>query len=44
MALYSKIDSERSELHDFKCATTNEGHTTMTRELGEWIVNQLKEA
>ncbi|MFC9006378.1 esterase/lipase family protein [Streptomyces microflavus] len=43
-ALYSKIDSERSDLHDFKCATTNEGHTTMTRELGEWIVNQLKEA
>ncbi|MEU6955580.1 hypothetical protein [Streptomyces sp. NPDC045714] len=43
-ALYSRIDSERSDLHDFTCATTNEGHTTMTRELGEWIVNQLKEA
>lgn len=43
-ALYSKIDPERSDLHDFRCATTNEGHTTMTRELGEWIVNKLKEA
>ncbi|MFF8960354.1 esterase/lipase family protein [Streptomyces sp. NPDC014894] len=42
-ALYAKIDSERSDLHDFKCATTNEGHTTMTRELGEWIVTRLKE-
>ncbi|MEU0099961.1 hypothetical protein [Streptomyces sp. NPDC006267] len=43
-ALYSKVDPERSDLHDFKCATANEGHTTMTRELGEWIVNKLKEA
>ncbi|MER5552519.1 hypothetical protein ABT001_12675 [Streptomyces sp. NPDC002793] len=41
--LHSKIDPERSDLHDFKCATGNEGHTTMTRELGEWIVNKLKE-
>ncbi|MER0430015.1 hypothetical protein [Streptomyces microflavus] len=42
--LYSKIDPERSDLHDFKCATVNEGHTAMNRELGEWIVNKLKEA
>lgn len=43
-ALYAKTDSERSDLHDFLCATTDEGHTTMTRELGEWIVTRLKEA
>ncbi|WP_405856187.1 putative lipase [Streptomyces sp. NBC_00090] len=43
-ALYAKIDPERSDLHDFLCATSNEGHTTMTRELGEWIVTRLKEA
>ncbi|WP_406390053.1 esterase/lipase family protein [Streptomyces sp. NBC_00887] len=42
--LYSKIDPDTSDLHDYHCATTNEGHTTMTRELGEWIVNKLKEA
>ncbi|MFF0191199.1 hypothetical protein [Streptomyces sp. NPDC005244] len=41
--LYSKIDRECSELDDFLCATANEGHTTMTRELGEWIVSKLKE-
>ncbi|MFB4419469.1 esterase/lipase family protein [Streptomyces sp. QL37] len=43
-ALYAKIDPERSDLHDHFCASTNEGHTTMTRELGEWIVTRLKEA
>ncbi|MFD4922276.1 esterase/lipase family protein [Streptomyces goshikiensis] len=43
-ALYNKVDRESSELHDFRCATTNEGHTTMTRELGEWIVAKLQEA
>ncbi|WP_327122051.1 hypothetical protein OG206_31895 [Streptomyces sp. NBC_01341] len=43
-ALYSKIDPQHSDLHAYHCATTNEGHTTMTRELGEWIVNKLKEA
>ncbi|MCX4529939.1 MULTISPECIES: triacylglycerol lipase [unclassified Streptomyces] len=42
--LYGKIDAERSDLHDFRCATTNEGHTVMTRELGEWIVTRLKDA
>ncbi|WP_406200327.1 hypothetical protein OG920_38085 [Streptomyces europaeiscabiei] len=43
-ALYSKIDPDYSHLHDFRCATTNEGHTVVTRELGEWIVNKLKDA
>ncbi|MFB7609684.1 esterase/lipase family protein [Streptomyces gardneri] len=43
-ALYGKIDAERSDLHDFRCATTNEGHTVITRELGEWIVTKLKDA
>ncbi|OKJ68302.1 esterase/lipase family protein [Streptomyces sp. CB02261] len=43
-ALYSKVDLERSELHDFLCATDNEGHTVMTRELGGWIVAKLQEA
>ncbi|MGN9821324.1 esterase/lipase family protein [Streptomyces sp. SD11] len=42
-ALYSKVEREESHLHDFLCATTNEGHTTMTRELGEWIVAKLQE-
>ncbi|MEK8144340.1 hypothetical protein NKH18_28350 [Streptomyces sp. M10(2022)] len=43
-ALYSKIDPESSSLHDFLCATTNEGHTVMTTELGEWILARLQEA
>lgn len=43
-ALYSKVDRERSDLHDFLCATTNEGHTVMTPELGKWILAQLHEA
>ncbi|WP_328972584.1 esterase/lipase family protein [Streptomyces sp. NBC_00239] len=43
-ALYRKIDAEDSYLHDFRCATTNEGHTVLTRELGEWIVTKLKDA
>ncbi|MFE5912709.1 esterase/lipase family protein [Streptomyces wedmorensis] len=42
-ALYTKVDRDRSELHDFLCATTNEGHTAMTPMLGEWIVAQLQE-
>ncbi|MEU7296750.1 hypothetical protein AB0A76_26700 [Streptomyces exfoliatus] len=41
-ALYGKIDAERSDLHGFRCATTNEGHTVMTRELGEWIVTSSR--
>ncbi|MFF2206253.1 esterase/lipase family protein [Streptomyces sp. NPDC058145] len=43
-ALYTKVDRESSDLHDFLCATTNEGHTVMTKELGKWIVAKLKEA
>ncbi|WP_328936407.1 alpha/beta hydrolase [Streptomyces tauricus] len=42
--LYSKVDADSSDLHDFLCATANEGHTVMTPELGEWIVAKLKEA
>ncbi|MEE1751407.1 esterase/lipase family protein [Streptomyces sp. SP18CS02] len=40
--LYSKIEAADSELHAFKCASDNEGHTVMTVELGEWIVEQLQ--
>jgi hypothetical protein len=43
-ALYTKVDRESSELHDFCCATTNEGHTVMTPELGQWILAKLQEA
>ncbi|MFD7003784.1 esterase/lipase family protein [Streptomyces mirabilis] len=43
-ALYTKVDRESSDLHDFLCATTNEGHTVMTPELGQWIVAKLQEA
>ncbi|MFD9654874.1 esterase/lipase family protein [Streptomyces mirabilis] len=43
-ALYTKVDRESSDLHDFLCATTNEGHTVMTPELGQWILSQLQEA
>jgi hypothetical protein len=43
-ALYTKVDRECSELHDFLCATTNEGHTVMTPELGQWILARLREA
>ncbi|MFD9370050.1 esterase/lipase family protein [Streptomyces sp. NPDC060020] len=42
-ALYSKVDRESSDLHDFLCATTNEGHTVMTPELGKWILARLQE-
>ncbi|MER5896873.1 hypothetical protein [Streptomyces sp. NPDC001876] len=41
--LYGKINSEYSDLHDFKCASDNEGHTVMTEELGQWILDKLKE-
>ncbi|MFI5641107.1 esterase/lipase family protein [Streptomyces goshikiensis] len=40
--LYSKIDPADSELDAFMCATDNEGHTLMTRELGEWILTKLQ--
>ncbi|MGW8066959.1 esterase/lipase family protein [Streptomyces ziwulingensis] len=41
-ALWAKINPDSSDLHDFHCATTNEGHTAMTRELGQWTVVRLK--
>ncbi|MER8042146.1 hypothetical protein [Streptomyces sp. NPDC094032] len=40
-ALYAPIDREASELDDFLCASANEGHTTMTEELGSWLVNEI---
>ncbi|MFG2525969.1 esterase/lipase family protein [Streptomyces sp. NPDC048527] len=43
-ALYAKVNPEESELHDFLCATTNEGHTVMTPDLGQWILAKLQEA
>ncbi|MCX4768063.1 alpha/beta hydrolase [Streptomyces sp. NBC_01275] len=42
--LYSKVDRDSSDLHDFACATANEGHTVMTEELGQWILDRLQEA
>ncbi|MFF8769777.1 hypothetical protein [Kitasatospora sp. NPDC015120] len=40
-ALYAPIEVGAGELDAFKCASRNEGHTTMTEELGEWIVNEI---
>ncbi|MFD7909644.1 esterase/lipase family protein [Streptomyces sp. NPDC059752] len=41
-ALYSKIDPASSELDHFMCASDNEGHTVITVELGEWIMEKLQ--
>ncbi|MFE5912037.1 esterase/lipase family protein [Streptomyces wedmorensis] len=40
-ALYQPITPDDSELDAFICAGRNEGHTTMTEELGAWIVNEI---
>ncbi|WP_354637356.1 esterase/lipase family protein [Kitasatospora camelliae] len=40
-ALYTPITPDTSELDAFLCASRNEGHTTMTEELGAWIVNEI---
>lgn len=40
-ALYQPITPDDSELDAFVCAGRNEGHTTMTEELGAWIVNEI---
>ncbi|WP_432026867.1 esterase/lipase family protein [Streptomyces sp. 1222.5] len=40
-ALYRPITPDHSELDAFVCAGRNEGHTTMTEELGAWIVNEI---
>lgn len=40
-ALYRPITPDRSELDAFVAAGRNEGHTTMTEELGAWIVNEI---
>lgn len=40
-ALYRPIAADDSALDAFLCAGRNEGHTTMTVELGEWIVNEI---
>ncbi|MFF2011726.1 esterase/lipase family protein [Streptomyces sp. NPDC058195] len=39
--LYRPITPENSALDAFLCASRNEGHTTMTEELGAWIVNEI---
>ncbi|MFI0981163.1 esterase/lipase family protein [Streptomyces sp. NPDC021093] len=36
-----KVPEEQSGLHAFLCAPTSTVHTTMTPELGSWIVSQL---
>ncbi|MGV9774916.1 esterase/lipase family protein [Streptosporangium sp. NPDC003464] len=40
-ALYRPITPDRSALDAFVCTSRNEGHTTMTEELGAWIVNEI---
>ncbi|MFE7379055.1 esterase/lipase family protein [Streptomyces zhihengii] len=40
-ALYTPITPDSSELDAFLCAGRNEAHTTMTEELGAWIVNEI---
>lgn len=40
-ALYQPITRDESDLDAFLCAGRNEGHTTMTEELGAWIVNEI---
>lgn len=40
-ALYRPIAPDHSALDAFVCASRNEGHTTMTEELGAWIVNEI---
>ncbi|MEV6012903.1 hypothetical protein AB0M29_39815 [Streptomyces sp. NPDC051976] len=40
-ALYKPITPDSSALDAFVCAGRNEGHTTMTEELGAWIVNEI---
>lgn len=40
-ALYQPVTPDNSELDAFLAAGRNEGHTTMTEELGEWIVNEI---
>ncbi|MFD6874421.1 MULTISPECIES: esterase/lipase family protein [unclassified Streptomyces] len=40
-ALYRPIAPDSSELDAFLAAGRNEGHTTMTEELGAWIVNEI---
>ncbi|MFB6836720.1 esterase/lipase family protein [Streptomyces sp. NPDC056361] len=40
-ALYKPITPDSSALDAFLCAGRNEGHTTMTEELGAWIVNEI---
>ncbi|MCX4803876.1 hypothetical protein OG594_19875 [Streptomyces sp. NBC_01214] len=40
--LHSKIDPDSSELDYFICASDNQGHTVITVELGEWIIEKLQ--
>ncbi|MGW6604153.1 esterase/lipase family protein [Streptomyces sp. NPDC055036] len=40
-ALYKPITPDDSALDAFVCAARNEAHTTMTEELGAWIVNEI---
>ncbi|MER5967512.1 hypothetical protein [Streptomyces sp. NPDC002057] len=40
-ALYQPVTPDSSELDAFVAAGRNEGHTTMTEELGAWIVNEI---
>lgn len=40
-ALYRPIRPADSDLDAFLCASRNEGHTTMTEELGAWLINEI---
>ncbi|WP_432991471.1 esterase/lipase family protein [Dactylosporangium sp. CA-233914] len=42
--LYTNVNGlapERSDFEDFRCSSTNTGHTAITRELGEWLVERI---
>ncbi|MFE4913524.1 hypothetical protein ACFRCX_18555 [Streptomyces sp. NPDC056652] len=43
-ALYQQVTHSGSALDAFICSSRNEGHTTMTEELGAWIVNVIESA
>ncbi|MEU7075895.1 hypothetical protein AB0B30_37775 [Streptomyces narbonensis] len=40
-ALYKPITPDAGELDAFACSSRNEPHTTMTEELGSWLVNEI---
>lgn len=41
-ALYRVVNSDNRHLHEYARARSNGGHTAMTEELGEWLVDQIR--